>query len=66
MTAIPTDALVVEATEAEIRQAMARLPKPETCRGWTTARARQGDLDWIDALLDRWALLVWGPAPWRE
>lgn len=66
MTAtLPTDTLVHEALEAEIRQAMARVPRPETCRGWTTAAARRDDLEWIDSLLDRYAVLTWGSAPWR-
>lgn len=53
MTAtLPTDETVADRLEFEIRQAMSRLPKPETYRGWLSGRARRDGLEWLDALFD--------------
>lgn len=54
MTTRTDDETVADRLEAEIRVAMAKLPKRETCRGWLTARKRDDDLEWIDCLLDEW------------
>ena len=51
---------VADRIEAECRVAMSRVPKPESARGWLTARARRDALDWIDCLLDEHNLLTRG------
>ncbi len=51
------DETVADRLEAEIRVAMAKLPRPETARGWLTARARNDGLEWLDCLLDEWNAL---------
>lgn len=61
---LPTDALVVEATEAEVRKVMAQ--RVALRKVPATHKQRAEMLAWIDDLLGRYALLAWGPAPWRE
>ena len=55
---LPTDALVVEATEAEVRRVMAQ--RVALRKVPATHKQRAEMLAWIDDLLDRFNLLVLG------
>lgn len=61
---LPTDTLVVEATEAEVRRVMAK--RDALRKVPATHKQRAEMLAWIDDLLSRYALFAWGPAPWRD